>query len=56
MLSNQEYLVQARALVARSSVERLSPSEFRSFADWLGLADTVDDEEVENPSEAPKRR
>jgi hypothetical protein len=34
----------------------MSPSRFRAFADCLGLADTVEDEEdVENPPEPPKR-
>lgn len=50
MLSAEQRIAQARALCRRAAVERMAPQEFRSFADWLGLSDLVDDEdEVENP-------
>jgi hypothetical protein len=57
MLSDEQRIAQARALCGRAAVERMAPQEFRSFADWLGLSDLLDDEdEVENPPKPPGKR
>ena len=45
MLSAEQCIAKARTLSARAAVERMPPSEFLAFAEWLGLSDTVDGQE-----------
>ncbi len=59
MLSAEQCIAKARALSARAAVERMPPSKFLAFAEWLGLSDTVDEQggaESEDAAGLPARR
>ena len=49
MLSAEQSIAKSRALWSRSAVERMPPSEFLAFAEWLGLSDAVDGEDSVEP-------
>ena len=57
MLSAEQCIAKARALLARAAIEKMPPTEFLAFAEWLGLSDTVSGQrvvEVEKIAGLPK--